>query len=158
MKELLRLIENQIHLESEVAIREKKLDELKRDLKNYQENLIPEKANELGINSLELADGKKLSFKDNYYPKIVSPEFYDWMRSNNFGAVIKDELKAEFDKGDSENALAAVRMLADIGISAAIKESVHHSTLKAFVKEQLTDGKPLPESIQVSCIRKSIVK
>ena len=60
-----------------------------------------------------------------------------------FGDIIKREVTAKFGKSD-DNWKIAVEALQARGIKIETKEAVHHSTLKAFAKEQMEAGTDLP--------------
>jgi hypothetical protein len=59
-------------------------------------------------------------------------------------AIIKTEVVAQFPKGQYERAEAARNALMTIGIDASINETVHHATLKSFVKERVEGGEAVP--------------
>lgn len=58
--------------------------------------------------------------------------------------IIKTTVIAEFPKGAYEEAERARDHLMAIGVDATIAESIHHATLKSFVKELVNAGKEVP--------------
>lgn len=61
-----------------------------------------------------------------YVKKDVESEFFEWLRSNNHGDLIK--------------------------------ETVHHSTLKSWAKEQLENGAPLPPQMAAHPFMQAVLR
>ena len=57
--------------------------------------------------------------------------------------IIKNDITVSFGKGEDNLAGDAVGVLRERGFDPKTKTHVHPSTLKAFVKERITDGKPI---------------
>ena len=66
-----------------------------------------------------------------------------WLIKHGFGDIIKREVTAKFGKNDDKWKLA-VEALQAKGIEIDTKEAVHHSTLRAFAKEQMEQGTDIP--------------
>jgi len=54
------------------------------------------------------------------------------------------KVSVNFGKDEDRQAEHAVDTLKQLGLIPSVKQAVHPSTLKAFVKEQLTQGKDIP--------------
>ena len=68
-----------------------------------------------------------------------------WLTDNGFGGLIKSALTVEFGRNEHEEALAAAAKIQDLlGRGSTFNESVHASTLKAFIKEQMAAGVTIP--------------
>ena len=59
------------------------------------------------------------------------------------GDLVKTSVTVEFDKGEIEQAKALVALLEDAEYRPTLARSIHSSTLAAFVRERVRDGKPI---------------
>lgn len=112
-----------------------------------REETIPNAMQELGIQSLTLSSGQILTIKQEVYasiPKANEYEAFQWLNNNGFGGLIKTEVKTSYGKGEHDIAASLYQELIDRGLDAKFKEGVHHSTLKAWLKEQLSEGNNVP--------------
>lgn len=142
------LARKQVDIEKEIFDLEDKAKAAKERLKEVQEIELPNAMAEVQMSSFTLADGTKVSIKEDYYASIAKEddEFFKrsrafaWLRNNSFGALIKNQVICEFGKGEDELAQRALEMLALEGFNAIQSQNVHPMTLKAFVKEQCTKG------------------
>ena len=89
-----------------------------------------------------------------YYHGNAS-EAMDFMAEHLEGKV---DCKLTFGMGEDARAAALCENLMTAGYVVEQKELVPPSTLRAFVQERLESGLPLPDSITVFSIRKTIVK
>ena len=105
---------------------------------------------EAGITLMKLTDGGLVEIKTKYYARIPSSrtdEAYDWLRSNGYEDLIKNEVNMSFGMKEDNLAKSVVEELKAKGLNVAQKTSVHHSTLAGWVKEQITDGKDVPNDL-----------
>jgi hypothetical protein len=70
-------------------------------------------------------------------------EAFAWLREHNLDDIIKNDVTVSFGKGEDNIAGDVVGFLQERGFDPSTKTYVHPSTLKAFVKERVTDGKPI---------------
>ncbi len=101
----------------------------------------------VGLSSFVLKDGTKLKIETFYrgsIPKAREGEAFQWLYENGHEDLIKNEVKCAFGKGEDEKAEQLMRTLTDSHFNYESKKAVHPSTLKAFVREQLENGKSLP--------------
>jgi hypothetical protein len=68
---------------------------------------------------------------------------FDWLRSNGLDDIIKNDITVSFGKGEDNVAGDVVGLLQERGFDPKTKTHVHPSTLKAFVKERVIEGKPI---------------
>lgn len=137
----------QIQKESQIEELELKLADLKEELKKVSEVLIPEAMMAVGMSDFTLKDGTYVGVSKYYsasIPKDKTNEAFAWLRTNQFGEIIKREIKSKFGKGEDERATELAMTLARMKINFEDKESVHPQTLKAFVKEQIESGTSIP--------------
>ena len=103
---------------------EETLKDLKRRVEEYSEELIPSLMFNLGLEEVKTKDGNKVTVEKQYFAKIpekFKSEAFNWLIQNGMGPVIKEKV---------------VRT-----------EGVHHSTLKAIVKERYENGEDIPEDL-----------
>jgi hypothetical protein len=140
-KELLETQKKILTAEAEV----KKLKEVETTL---SEQTIPNLMQQAGISMLKLADGSSVEVKPFYSARIPaskSDEAFSWLRENGHGDMIKNQVSMEFGMKQDNEAKALVEELKQKGLAVQQKTSVHPSTLRGFVREQIQDlGKDVP--------------
>lgn len=102
---------------------------------------------EAGLQEVRLADGSLVSITEDCDAGISEANraaAMRWLESNGFGGLIKTRVQLALDRGNHEEAVALRDELAKTHPEVELKEEVHHSTLKAFVKEQLASGNAVP--------------
>jgi len=132
-------MEDLTNLEDIIKRQKAKIDKLQ-----YIE--LPEAMQELGLDKVVLNDGSSISITTEYYANISKKNAniaYDWLRDNNFADIIKSEVKMNFTH-DDESRDWVLGLLNQHTIDYQEKDSVHWQTLRAFVKEQIEAGQPIP--------------
>lgn len=132
-----------LELERVAKAQEEALTELNARIRIIKEESIPMMMQELGLESISLTSGEKVTIFQEVYASIPASErerAYTWLVENNFGSIIKTSVEATFGKGEIENATAMIEQLQQLGFDAKLSRSVHASTLKAFLREQLANG------------------
>lgn len=112
-----------------------------------EEEDLPELMLEARAKSFALEDGTTISVKPDVYVSISEerkPVVFDWLRKNNYGGLIKTVVSVEFVRGQEKEAAKLHDALSKKGYAAEITEAVHAQTMKAFVNEQLREGKNIP--------------
>lgn len=133
-------------LERETARLEEALEKKKKELNQVRDKELPDLMQEVGLSEFKLESGYKITTKNEVYcsmPDDPEPGF-QWLRDNNLEAVIKNFVSVGFGKGEDDVAAKAIRALYDMGLQPEIKVSVHPSTLKALIKEQMGKGVVVP--------------
>ena len=146
-----------------VAELERELKERKAELRRTETEDLPQLMTELGLTELTLKDNSKVAVKEEVDAKITEKtraEALKWLLDNDYGGIIKTVVAMEFGRGEHDNAAAIAHHLQqDEGLPVQLKEDVHHSTLKAFVKERLEAGVDVPfDLFNVHSYTKAIVK
>jgi len=122
---------------------EERLRKLKEQYRRLSEEDLPQKMAELGMQDLRLEDGSRITI-DMFYATRINKNNRDaahaWLRQQGHGDIIKNQVSVSFGKGEDETALETMTLLEQEGLFPAQKESVHPSTLKAFVKERIESG------------------
>lgn len=118
------------------------LTDAKEALRKVEQEDLPELMRELGLELMRLEDGSTVEVVNEVQCAITEahrPAAHAWLQDNGFGGLIKTEVSVAFGRGEQAAALA---LAAQIG--GTLKEAVHASTLKAFVKEQMEAGTKVP--------------
>jgi len=126
---------------------EEALEKAKKVTKQLEEELIPDLMHEIGVTELRLSAGAKVSIKQDVYasiPEELKPAAYKWLEDNQFGGLIKSAVSVPFGRGELEKAKELIQQLEALGLPAEFEESLHHQTMKAFLREQLAKKKPVP--------------
>lgn len=147
IKQISELAKWQVTLLEDIAKKEEELVLLQENLKQVSEVDLPTAMFEAGVSSFTLDNGAKVSVKDEVYasiPKGKENEAFGWLNENGFGAIVKHVVSASFGKEEDSRAKEFVEAAKALGLTPEDKRSVHASTLKAFVKEQLQQGKNIP--------------
>ena len=137
-------------LDSEIKAAKEVLAMYQKERDRISEDVIPDLMFDLGINALELNDGRKLTCEKAYFAKIPEdkrPEAFEWLISNGYEALIKREITTLFGKGEGDKADELVKHLEDTDASFRNKDNVHPQTLKALVKERYQEGENMPEEM-----------
>lgn len=123
---------------------------LKEQIRRITEQDLPEAMDEVNMTEFVLDDGTNIKVKPFYaasIPEERKDEAFDWLKMNDFDGMIKADVLVKFGKDEFEIAqsfLTFIRGFNEKAISPEYKEHVHWQTLRAFVKEQIEGGKPLP--------------
>ena len=158
------LAQKQRRLERAVERRKKLLALTEQKLARVAELELPDAMSAVGMAEFTLEGGYMIRVGKEYYANIPSPDSdkpellarradcFDWLRQNNSGDLIKQQIVIEAGRGEEAKASRVKAGLDKAGIDYKNTESVHGSTLKAFVKEQLekehTEGAaPFPEKL-----------
>ena len=141
------LAQKQINLTNEVSQIEDMLKAKKEELRLVQEQELPDALSEVGLTQIVLSSGEKISLSEFYsahISKANQQQAYQWLIENGHEGIIKNEVSLKFNRGESQLVDETVLALKSRGLSPEVKQSIHPSTLKAFVKEQLTTGNDIP--------------
>jgi hypothetical protein len=150
MSRIASLVKQQLALEARVSDLEQELTSAKKDLKEVAENQLPAAMAEYGMAKVKMDDGSEIAVSKFYsasIPKTRQEEAFDWLRDNGHESLIKNQVAVSF--GRSEDAVAQLLMdrLQAEGFETQQKVWVEPMTLKAFVKEQVEGGSPIPSDL-----------
>ena len=138
----------QLMLEEEIARLEKELKAYQGKLDEVSEVKIPELMDILGIMEFKLTNGLKLSVKPYYSGKITSPEALEWLDTSGHSDIIKGSVTIPFPKGFDKESLHVFEAAAKaIGLTADVREEVHSSTLRAWIREMVEGGQAFPREL-----------
>lgn len=161
IKDLVEAAEKQLKIQQEIEQMEKVLKDAKEAFRVQSQEVVPNMMIELGMEKFVLTGGYEVAIQDNYYAKLPENPFnaFTWLRDNNMDSVIKTQLVVDFGKGEDQYMQDAVDALAELGIHAHVKSTVHPQTLKALVKEQVSKGSGIPmEDFGASVVKTTIIR
>jgi len=108
---------------------------------------LPDLMAELGVPLLKLDNGMVISIAEDCTASLSNTTrgpALDWMIEHDYGGLIKTEVTVAYGRGERDEAVELVKKLDALDIRADLSETVHHSTLKSFVKERLAEGDAIP--------------
>ena len=126
---------------------EKSLKEAEEEARRLSEEVIPTLMQQAGVSSIKLDNGTSVEVSPYYYAKISEDrkaEAFQWLRENDHGDLIKNNVSVSFGKGEDSNAVNLKSELEAKGLVVDQKQDVHWQTLRGFVKEQIEKNKTLP--------------
>jgi hypothetical protein len=144
-KQLSQLVRNLRTVEQDIEDAETHLKTLKQEKHKLSVENIPALMDEMGIERLDV-DGVTVERKmivAASIPAANKDRAFEWLRSNGLDDIIKNDVTCSFGRGEDNLAGDVIGILRDRGFDPVTKTHVHPSTLKAFVKERVTDGKPI---------------
>lgn len=171
VRNIATLAAKQLRLERRVARTQQVLALRETQLARVSEVELPEALLDAGLSEVKLPDGSKITVGNDIFTNIPSADAdksdlierrvkaFRWLRDNGHEDLIKQEIKVACGRGEAEQAKArrVIAGLDKVGIPYTNTEAIHHSTLKAFVKEQVekentlsTEGtavNPLPRDV-----------
>lgn len=145
-----RLVEKQRSWERTVEDIELQLKRAKEELRKVQEDLLPAALSEFGVHELVMKDGSKVKVKEDVKASISKDrqsEAFSWLRNHGFDDIIKNVVSIPFGRGEDEKAAQLIVNLDKEGFAPDQEMWVEPMTLKAFVREQIRNGTPVPEDV-----------
>ena len=141
------LANKQLQLVTDVAELEADLKAKKEELRLTSEQELPDAMQAAGLTQIKLSTGENISITEFYnahISKANQEKAYEWLTANGHEGLIKNEVLLKFGREESLVVDETVSALQARGLSPQVRQSVHPSTLKAFVKEQFTSGNDIP--------------
>lgn len=139
-----------LETQNEISAFEEKLKWLKNTATTLSEQTIPDLMHKAGTTLIKLNDGTTVEVKPFYSAKIPisrTEEAFTWLRDNGHGDLIKNNVMVTFQRKQDNEAKSLVAELRDKGHNVKQAEKVEPMTLKAFVKEQIQNGKNVPSDV-----------
>ena len=100
------------------------------------------------------ADGNHPGFvasRDTVYTAKIPDEkrmdAFQWFEQTGHGDLVKSVIQIVFGMQEHEERLRVMKLLSDNGVEFWNNESVHHQTLRAFVKRELQAGRIVPQDL-----------
>ena len=133
--------------ENEIAELEEKIKNKKEAADKISSEVIPNLLAEQGLSSLKLADGSGVEVKKSYsctVKKDAMESAYTWLRENELGDLIKNEISVQFGKGEDNKADELIGLAVQEGYEPSQKQKVEPMTLKALYRERIEAGLDMP--------------
>lgn len=145
---LVQLADELVKAEFLVEQKEQELIEAKQAVQDIAEKRIPEVTDGLE-GDFQLSDGRTLRVREEIRASIAGEKripAITWLDAHDYGHIVKRELIFQFAKGDDERFKVFQERIKAMNLPLVMKEqyTVHPATLKAWVKEQLSEGIDLP--------------
>lgn len=118
------------------------LNKVSEEVRKLEFEVIPELMHELGVTRIEL-EGIDVAIKQYYrasIPEAKRQAAMQWLRDNDWGDLIKREIRTKFGRGQDKLASKLIKFLGQNGWAYDDHEQVNHMTLTAWVKEQTQKG------------------
>jgi hypothetical protein len=161
IRTIARLAERQLAAERQIEQLEAELAAANENHKQISWNLLPDAMRACNCEQFKLQDGTNIDVKEQTYASITEanrPIAHAWLRNNNHGAIIKNNIVIGFSPGQDESAAQVADYLEAEGIVFDTKQGVNVRTLAAWVKGQLLEDNEIPDSITYYQQRISKVK
>ena len=145
--EVSALVKSLVEADADVKTADKKLKEAKERSRYLREESIPTMMQEQGLESLVLDTGQKLTIKKELYASIKEEnkiKALGWLQEHGLGSIIKSTVKVEFNRTEIVQAGKLAEELIRRNMDPEFKEYVHPTTLKATLKIEIANGKPVP--------------
>jgi hypothetical protein len=150
MKELSEQVIKLRTMEDKFAAKEEELKKIKNDMDVLSGDVIPTMMTEMNISKFSLSDGAGVEVKPIYgasIPKTKQEEAFNWLRKNDLGDLIKNEVTVSFGRNEDNKAAEYAVLAQGHGYQPSQKLKVEPMTLKALVRERLEAGKEMPTDL-----------
>ena len=134
-------------LEGEIAKEEALLKQKKERADKISSEVIPEIMESMKLKTLKLQDGSAIEVKEVYsatIPVANREGAYQWLRENDLGDLIKNEITVSFGRGEDDKATQYASLAEGQGYQPQQKLKVEPMTLKALYRERAESGQDLP--------------
>ena len=139
-------------IEDEIAELEERLKDKKSDADHISSKVIPELLAEQGLSEIKLADGSKVSVKQEFRATLPKDEVrrdaaYQWLRDQGLGDIIKNNVSVTFGKGEDDKAQSLIDLAVANGYEPSQKSDVAWNTLTALYEERVKAGLDMPSDV-----------
>jgi len=138
--------------EDEIAELEDKLKKKKEEADHISSKVIPELLAEQGLSEIKLADGSKVSVKQEFRATLPKDEVrrdaaYQWLRDQALVDIIKNNVSVTFGKGEDDKAKSLIDLAVANGYEPSQKSDVAWNTLTALYEERVKAGLDMPSDV-----------
>ena len=139
-------------VEDDIAAIEEQLKKKKEEADHISSKVIPELLAEQGLSEIKLADGSKVSVKQEFrctLPKddVKRQQAYEWLRNEKLGDIIKNNVFVTFGKGEDDKAKSLIDLAVANGYEPSQKSDVAWNTLTALYEERVKAGLDMPSDV-----------
>ena len=145
----------------EVAV---KADELRKQVRHYEEDVLPELLMEMGVAKCTAEDGSQITVKDVLSAAVSTrneKEATRILKRIGAGDVSQHAVNFMFTKAEKENLLKLLKWTKAEKVACESKTVINTATLKKVVAEALREGKLQPSDLDplgVWLVHKAVVK
>lgn len=147
----------QKQLQDEIAEMETELGRKKQELYLHSTKTLPDLLDAANMKTFSTKDGATVEMKDDIKASVTKTNMAAaclWLRENGFGALIKNQVIAEFGMGEDEKAAEALVTLETAHLGhVKQQETIHSGALTAWVKRKLEDDPDINLPIDVLGIK-----
>ena len=134
-------------LETEIEREEQLLKQKKAQADKISAEVIPEIMDQMKLKTLKLQDGSAIEVKEVYsatIPVAQKENAFRWLRDNDLGDLIKNEITVSFGRGEDDKASEYTSLAESKGYQPSQKLKVEPMTLKALYRERVEAKQDLP--------------
>jgi hypothetical protein len=124
---------------------EEELKYVEQRIKDLSTRSIPDLMRAVNLTELRLTDGQRISVRPDIVASVSKermPQVLAWLQAHNAQAIAKQKLVVDINDLPKETVIAMENAAIALGAKPTMDASIHPSTLRAFVKEQLEQGTP----------------
>ncbi len=124
---------------------EEELKYVEQRIKDLSTRSIPDLMQAINLTELRLTDGRKIAVRPDIMASVSKermPQVLAWLHAHNAQAIAKQKLMVDINDLPQAAVIAMEDAARALGARPTIDASIHPSTLRAFVKEQLEQGTP----------------
>ena len=147
VRSLSNYVLNLQQLEEEIIKEETLLKQKKERADKISSEVIPEIMESMKLKTLKLQDGSAIEVKEIYsatIPVANRERAYQWLRDNDLGDLIKNEITVSFGRGEDTKASEYTSLAESKGYQPSQKLKVEPMTLKALYRERVENKEDLP--------------
>jgi hypothetical protein len=134
-------------LEDEIKMDEERLSRKKEQADKLSQQVIPEIMESMKMKTMKLRDGSSIEIKEIYSATIPVDKrdgAYNWLRNNDLGDLIKNEITVSFGRNEDNKASEYANLAESNGYQPVQKLKVEPMTLKALYRERTEKELDLP--------------
>tara|TARA_R100000935_G_scaffold38953_1_gene60349 strand:+ start:47 stop:613 length:567 start_codon:yes stop_codon:yes gene_type:complete len=134
-------------LEDDILKDEEHLKLKKQKADKISQIAIPEIMEALKMKTMKLADGSAIEIKEIYsasIPVANKEGAFNWLRDNDLGDLIKNEITVSFGRGEDNKASGYADLAKGHGFEPTQRLKVEPMTLKALFRERSESNQELP--------------
>ncbi len=126
------------------------VSEMKKELFELQENVIPDLLLSAGVSNFITSDGVKVTVADYVSGSLPIKDEEKrkqallWIEKVGASDIIKNEINIGLPKGKDNVAARVKDFLEEVGVDFEEDRGVHAMTLKAFARERMRRGEEIP--------------
>lgn len=123
---------------------------LQAEVDRIETKALPDAMAAAGVTAFTLTDGRSITVEREVHCGITGPQqaaAYEWLRTTGNDSIIKHTVGVRFGRGQDADAAGLLERLKEQfpEMELVNAETIHPQTLKAFVKECVREGTPIPE-------------